>query len=439
VTSLTSSRSPDGIGTSPTLESNESNRKDAGLEDDASVSSALGPDVSRMETRASNAESNRNKQEEPQSYVRNMLQHHPSSQRSTPYQFQGVQAQVSSQGMNHSHGVMEKVLNGQPHFSSVEVQPSFQSPGLTPPLYATAAAYMASGNPYYSNIYPPGIIAPQYSMGGYALSPAHLTPYMTGFPSHGAIPFPFDATSGPSFSGRTASASTGEGFPLVGDAQHLSKPYGQQGLMLQPSFVDPHHMQYYPHHFDNAYSIAFHSRLASTSATGGQVDPFALQKESTFASYMSDQKLQPTTNGSLSIMSPRNMGTTNSGYFQSPPNLGVMTQFPASPLSSPLLPSSPVGGMNHLSRRNEMRFPQGSTRNAGVYTGWQGQRGLYSFDEPRRHSLLEELKSSSARKFELSDIAGRIVEFRQGSIPNYVFCSFLSLDLNNVIHILFPF
>ncbi|KAM3744597.1 hypothetical protein ACB098_06G064700 [Castanea mollissima] len=106
------------------------------------------------------------------------------------------------------------------------------------------------------------------------------------------------------------------------------------------------------------------------------------------------------------------MGATNSGYLRSP-NLGIMTQFPASPLSSPLLPSSPVGGMNHPGRRNEMRFPQGSVRNAGVYSGWQGQRGLYSLEEPKRHSFLKELKSSNARKFELSDIAGRIVEFRQ--------------------------
>ncbi|KAM3742527.1 hypothetical protein ACB098_07G074700 [Castanea mollissima] len=58
-----------------------------------------------------------------------------------------------------------------------------------------------------------------------------------------------------------------------------------------------------------------------------------------------------------------------------------------------------------------MRFPQGSVRNARVYSGWQGQRGLYSLEEPKRHSFLEELKSSNARKFELSHIAGRIVEF----------------------------
>lgn len=441
VTSFTSSRCLDKRGSSPTLENNESNDKDAGLKDDASISCALRLDGSRTDskTRASNAESDRNKQEEPLSYKRNMVQHSPAGQWGTQYQVQEFQAKVSSQGTNHSRGVMEKVHHSHPNFSSVEVQPSWHSPGFTPPVYPTAATYMTTGNPYYPNYYPSGMFAPQYSVGGYALSSAHLPSYMAAYSSHGAIPLPFDATSGPGFSGGTAGPSTGEGIPLVGDLQHLRKIYGQHGLVLQPSFVDPHHMLCYAHPFDNAYNTAFHSQLAPASVIGRQVDPFALQKESTVASYMSDQKLYPPTNGSLSILSPGKVGTTSS-YFPSPPNLNVMTQHPPSPLPSPLLPSSSVGGMNHVGWQNEMRFPQGSIRNAGLYSGWQGKRGLNSFDDSKRHSLLEELKSSNARKFELPDIAGRIVEFRQTSTQNYVFCYFFffsSLHLNDVIPFVF--
>ncbi|KAE7998945.1 hypothetical protein FH972_003438 [Carpinus fangiana] len=413
VTSFTSSRCPDKRGSSPAQENSESNDKDAGLKDDASISGALGPDGFRTDskTRASDAESDRNKQEEPLSYKRNMVQHYPAGQWRTQYQVQGFQAQVSSQGTNHSRGVMEKVHHSHPNFSSVEVQPSLHSPGFTPPVYQTAATYMTSGNPYYPNYYPSGLFAPQYSVGGYALSSAHHPPYMAAYSSHGAIPLPFDATSGPSFSGGTAGPSTGEGIPLVGDPQYLRKIYGQHGLVLQPSFVDSHHMLCYPQPIDNAYNTAFHSRLAPAGVIGSQVDPFALQKESTVASYMSDQKLYPPTNGSLSILSPGKIGTSGSSYFPSPPNLDVMTQLPPSPLPSPLLPSSPVGGMNHVGWQNEMRFPQSLIRNAGLYPGWQGRRGLNNFDDSKRHSLLEELRSSNARKFELSDIAGRIVEF----------------------------
>ena len=105
-------------------------------------------------------------------------------------------------------------------------------------------------------------------------------------------------------------------------------------------------------------------------------------------------------------------GISGGNYYGGPPSMGVMTQFPAAPLASPVLPSSPVGGINHIGRRNDMRFPQTSSRNIGLYSGGQGQRGVNSFDEPKRHYFLEELKSSNARKFELSDIAGHIVEFR---------------------------
>ncbi|XP_058114281.1 pumilio homolog 6, chloroplastic-like [Magnolia sinica] len=46
----------------------------------------------------------------------------------------------------------------------------------------------------------------------------------------------------------------------------------------------------------------------------------------------------------------------------------------------------------------------------------QAQRGSEKFDDPNPFSFLEELKSNKACRFELSDIAGRIVEFRQASI-----------------------
>ncbi|XP_031283194.1 pumilio homolog 5-like isoform X1 [Pistacia vera] len=126
---------------------------------------------------------------------------------------------------------------------------------------------------------------------------------------------------------------------------------------------------------------------------------------------MGDQKLLSPPNGSLGIPNPRKLGTSVGGYYGGPPGMGVMAQFPVSPISSPVLPSSPVGGTTHPGRRNDLRYPQGSHRNTGIYPGWQGQRGVNIFDDPKRHSFLEELKSSNAQKFELSDIAGRIVEF----------------------------
>ncbi|KAJ0006863.1 hypothetical protein Pint_30795 [Pistacia integerrima] len=398
-TSFSSSTGPDGAGSSQNSQIDDTNTKTAGLEDDVSV--IVAPHSDRI----------RKKQEEQQYHGRIMLQQYPSAQQGTPYQVHG---QTASPGMNHIQSGMEKHSHGHAKFSSIEVQPSMHSPGLTTPLYATAGTYMPSGNPFYPNFQPSGVYAPHYNVGGYALNSAFLPPFVSGYPTHGPVPMPFDATSGPSFNIQTTGVSTAESIPHMGDLQH-QKFYGQHGMMLQPSFVNPLQMQYFQHPFGDAFSASVqHVRLPSSNGSGAQVDS-SIQKEPRSTAYMGDQKLLSSPNGSLGIPNPRKLGTSVGGYYGGPPGMGVMAQFPVSPISSPVLPSSPVGGTTHPGRRNDLRYPQGSHRNTGIYPGWQGQRGVNIFDDPKRHSFLEELKSSNAQKFELSDIAGRIVEFRQCS------------------------
>ncbi|KAL6144324.1 hypothetical protein ACLB2K_055018 [Fragaria x ananassa] len=226
------------------------------------------------------------------------------------------------------------------------------------------AGYMTSGNAFYPNFQPSSVYPAQYGVSGYAVGSTMIPPYMAAYPSHGSFPPPFDATLSQSLHGRAAGVSTGERSPHEGDLHQLSKFYGQHGPMLQPSFLDP----------------------------------------------LSDQNFLSPTNGSLSIPSPRKMVVNGSGYYGSPSSMGGMT-FPASPLGSPVPPSSPAGRTHHHGRQNESRYPQGSIRNGGLYSGWQGQRSFNNFEDSKRHSFLEELKSSNAHKFELSDIAGRIAEF----------------------------
>ncbi|KDP25046.1 hypothetical protein JCGZ_22581 [Jatropha curcas] len=344
----------------------------------------------------------RNNKEEQQAYGRNMPQNHP-------YMQQVIPAQMISQGMSQIHSSMEKFSHDHPRLSSVEAQPSLHSPALNTSSYTSAAAYMTGGTPFYPNFQPSGLYSPQYSMGGYALGSAFLPPFMTGYPSHSAIPVPFGA-SGPGFDGRATGVLTGENISHVGGLQHPGKFYGQHGLMLQPSYLDPFYMQYFQHPFGDAYSATFQQNHSALSgATGGQSDSF-LPQESSVVTYRADHKLQPQTNGSLRMPSPGKVGITGSSYYGGPPSMGVMTQFPAAPLASPVMPSSPVGGINIIGQRNDTRFPQVSNRNVGLYSGGQLQR-VNSFDEPKRHYFLEELKSSSGQKFKLSDIAGHIAEF----------------------------
>ena len=54
--------------------------------------------------------------------------------------------------MSHPYNDMEKLPHALPKFSSVKVQSMMQSPRFTPPLYATAATYIASRSPFYPNL-----------------------------------------------------------------------------------------------------------------------------------------------------------------------------------------------------------------------------------------------------------------------------------------------
>ncbi|KAJ0074936.1 hypothetical protein Patl1_35230 [Pistacia atlantica] len=276
----------------------------------------------------------------------------------------------------------KKHSHGHAKFFSIAGQTSMHSPGLTIPLYVTTGAYMPSGNPFYPNFQPSGVYAPHYNVGGSALNSAFLPPFVAGNPPHGPVPMPFDATSGLSFNIQITGVSTAESIPHMGNLQH-QKFYGHRVMMLQPSFVKPLQMQYFQHPFGNAYSASVQYRRL------------------------------PSSNG---IPNPRKLGISVGGYYGGPPGMGVIAQFPIPPISSPVLASLPVGGTSHPGLRNDLSYPQGSHRNTGIYLGWQGQRGVNIFDDPKRHSFLEELKSSNAQKFELSDIVGHIVEFRLCSL-----------------------
>lgn len=412
---------PDETGN---LHKDESSIEDARVGSSGSIGGSLGLDVSPTASRlrAANIDTNSNKQQGKQSYGTGVLQHHLSTQQGVPYQLQAVQDQVVSQGINHWQSRMEP--HGYPNFSSIEVQPSLQSPGFSPPLYATTAAYLTSGNAFYPNFQPSSIYHAQYGVGGYALGSTVLPPYISGYPSHGSFPPPFDATLGQSFNGRTAGVSTGERISHEGDLHHLSKFYGQHRPMLQPSFVDPLNMQYYPRPLEDSYSASIqYGQLGPRGIIGGQLS----QQELNVTAYAGDQKFQSPTSGTLGIPSPRKVGISGSGYNGNRSSMGGMT-FPASPLGSPILPTSPVGRTHHHGRQNELRYPQGSIRNGGHYSGWQGQRSFNNFEDSKRHSFLEELKSSNARKFELPDIAGRIAEFRYGSILSLFFLACTQYD-----------
>ncbi|CAM8990110.1 unnamed protein product [Rhodiola kirilowii] len=315
------------------------------------------------------------------------------------------------QQSGHQHNDMSRLqgfqvprLPDQLKFSSVDVQPVQHPPGLVPPLYASAAAYLSTTNPYYQSQQQPGLFPSQYGVGGYALSPP-IYPYMAGYPTANTIS-PFNLGSGPSFN------THGEGIPLLGEMQHLSKYYAHQSSLPQPHLVDPMHLPYFQPPFDGPYvGGGQYGRVASSSVNRSDVDALGSHKMPMRASFVGDQRLHIQTDVNLSSPGSRRGGVSGHNLYGMPPNMCYVTQYQGSPLNSPGVPGSPMGGFSSPGRRNDVRYAQGSSRGSGGFSTWQGMRGGTNFDDSPRKSFLEELKSNNSRKFELSDIAGRIIEF----------------------------
>lgn len=318
---------------------------------------------------------------------------------------------VNSQGLNGAYIGMEQFPLNFNKFSS-DVQPLLQSSGFTPPppLYATAA-YMTSANPFYTNVQASNVYSPQY-VGGYTFNPTPIPPYVASYPPHGAVPVVVDATTCSSFTPHSPGVSAGGSISHGAEMAHANKFLGQFGFPLQPSFGDPLYMQYHQQPFMEGYGLSGqYDQSTSRASAGAQIGHFDSQKRSSTGAYLDDKKVQHQRSGAN--MDSRRGGLMIPSYFGQPPNMGFVMQYPSSPLPSPVLSGYPEVGTGHPGRRNEMKFSPISGRNGGLLSGWQGQRAFDSSHDPKIDNFLEELKSGKGRRFELSDIIGHIVEFRQ--------------------------
>ncbi|XP_068641499.1 pumilio homolog 5 isoform X2 [Aristolochia californica] len=398
-----------GAGSSSLGSQGETRSIDVPLDDAELISGVAVSDIDSIESKMEGftisnlpkSDARRGQQEQQSPHRGNMPRHHFHLQQGVS-QAQGSHSQVgNTQGIHRSYNGMDHLSHAHSKLTPAEAQPVLHTSGISPPLYATATAYMA-GSPFYPNLQPSSVFAPHYGIGGYALNAALLPPLITGYP-HGAIPMAFDNSVGPSFNARSVGMSTGGGVAPGVDMQHLYKFYGQLGLALQPTFTDPLYMNYFHHPSDDPYSVSGqYDALTPRGGIVGTQDAFFSQKASASA-YTAEQKSHHPRSGALSIQSPQKVGLTSPNSYGSPPGMGVLMQYPTS--------GSPVVGANVAGRKTEnFRFPVTSSRNMGAY-GWQGHKEVEKLDDQKSYSFLEELKSSKARRFELSDIAGRIVEF----------------------------
>ncbi|KAI3931705.1 hypothetical protein MKW92_050438 [Papaver armeniacum] len=264
----------------------------------------------------------------------------------------------------------------------------------------------AGGSPSrYQNADSMNPALPNYNLGNFSLNPA-MPSMMANQLGSGNLPSLFDNVAAASAMAAAGIDSRTLGGPnLVGAAefQNLNRMGNQAaGSGLQMPGVDPLYVQYLR---AAEYAATLNDPSMDRNYVGNSyVDLLGLQK-AYLGALLSPQKSQfalPFLGKSASL---------NHGYYGNPA-YGLGVSYPGSPLASPVLPNSP-GGPGSPMRHNDrsMRFPSGIRNLAGGMMGsWHSEAGGNA-DESFASTLLEEFKSNKTRSFELSEIAGHVVEF----------------------------
>ncbi|XP_074557668.1 pumilio homolog 5-like [Curcuma longa] len=316
----------------------------------------------------------------------------------------GSESQIIAEGISHSQGMGFSLSHGhpgQPKLTSADMQSSLQSTSFAPSLYITGSGF---GTPYYHNFQFPGL-PPQFTINGYTLNPSVMPQLINVYPHpHSPIPVAFDNPVGSNFTARASESPSGGG--IVSGVDMHYKNYEQ--LTVQPPFPDPLYVPFCQQPSVDAFQTPgqYDPMICRVDAIGIIPGNCDAQKVSGYPPHLLDHRPQiPSYYGSPASIDV--MQLPNSPL-ASPVFIG--SQIPSSPLASPAFIGSPVAGAGFSGRKNEnIKFPFGSAKNTAA-SGWKSQRGCEKVDDPL-HSFLEELKSNKARRYELSDISGRIVEF----------------------------
>ncbi|XWS28803.1 hypothetical protein CRYUN_Cryun25bG0102500 [Craigia yunnanensis] len=257
---------------------------------------------------------------------------------------------------------------------------------------------------------------PNYGLSGYSLDPT-LASMMASQLGTGNLPPLFEnvaaasAMAVPGMDRRVLEGGFGSGQNISNIASESHNPgrVGSQiaGNALQAPFIDPMYLQY----------------LRTSDYAAAQLSAFndpSMDRNFLGNSYMNLLELQKAYLGDL--LSPQKSqygvplgaksGSSNRHGFYGNPTFGAGMSYPGSPLASPVVPNCPFGPGSPI-RHNDlnMRFPSGMRNLVGGVMGpWRLDSGC-NMDESFASSLLEEFKSNKTKCFELSEIAGHVVEF----------------------------
>ncbi|CAK9135643.1 unnamed protein product [Ilex paraguariensis] len=320
------------------------------------------------------------------------------------FQFQGDQNSIKQ------HSYLNK-LSGQAeiHKPALPSENSYLKGPSTPTLSG------GSSPSHYQNMDSPNSLLSNYGLSGYGINP--VSPSMMGNQlGSGNLPPLFESVAAATAMGASGMDSRAMGGGLTLGPNFLAAAAELQNFSgvgnnnpataVQVPLMDPLYLQYLRStEYPAAQVAALNDQMMDRECLGNSyMDLLELQK-AYLGAMLSPQKSQyglPYQGKSSSL---------NHGFYGNP-GLGVGMSYQGSPLAGQLLPNSPFGS-GSLLRHGErsMHFPFG-TRNlaGGVMGSWHSEAGR-NMDESFLSSLLDEFKSNKTKCFELSQIAGHVVEF----------------------------
>ncbi|XAR58964.1 hypothetical protein NMG60_11014562 [Bertholletia excelsa] len=322
----------------------------------------------------------------------NNAKHHPFTKKSESGQFHmpfhEKSAKASHTDMSRSNGTANAAS---PIKSQLKVSPSstLNSKGSLPSLYQQ----MDGSNPSILN----------YGLGAYSplmsgqLGTANVPPLLENFAAASAMAVPgMDSrVLGGLPSGSNLS-------PVVSESHNFNRIGNQMaGGALQTHLADPVYLQYLR---TAEYAAALNDPSMDRNYLGNSY--MDLLQKAYMGTLLSPQKSQ------YSVPVGTKSGSSNHHHYYGNPAFGVGLSYPGSPLAGPVYPNSP-GGPGSPLRHGElnMRLPSGMRNLAGAVGGPWHLQTAYNVEDHFGSSLLEEFKSNKTKCFELSEIAGHVVEF----------------------------
>ncbi|CAL5322519.1 unnamed protein product [Camellia sinensis] len=267
----------------------------------------------------------------------------------------------------------------------------------------------------YHNLDSPNSSFSNYGLNGYSVNPG--SPSMMGNQLANLPPLFENVAAAASAMGVSGmdSRALGGGLALgpnfmaaAAELQNLSRVGNHSaGSALQMQLMDPLYLQYLRStEYAAAQAAALNDPTIDREGIGNSyMDLIGLQK-AYLGTLLSTQKSQ------YGLQYVGKSGSLNHNNYYGNPQFGLGMSYPGSPLASSLLPNSPIGSGSPVrhSERN-IRFPSVMRNVAGGVMGsWHPEAGG-TLDEHFVSSLLDEFKSNKTKCFELSEIAGHVVEF----------------------------